>query len=183
MSNILEVIKSGDYLILDTETTGLGSDAEICQIAIIDAQGNVLLDTLVKPVKDIPSEATAIHGISNEAVLEAPYFIEVANKILELITGKHVIIYNVEYDTRLLYQSSGYPQIDWHKDTTYWCAMLAFAEIYGDYNSYRQSYRWKTLNVACNYYKVDNDNAHSALSDCKATLAICKAMAASEAVE
>ena len=48
--------------ILDTETTGLYDDAEIVEISIIDENGGVLLDTLVKPLKPIPAEATAIHG-------------------------------------------------------------------------------------------------------------------------
>lgn len=41
-------------LILDTETTGLGDDAEIVEIAIIDQDKNVLLNSLVKPSKPIP---------------------------------------------------------------------------------------------------------------------------------
>jgi DNA polymerase III epsilon subunit-like protein len=42
-----------DVVILDTETTGL-YDAEICEISVIDREGNVLLDTLVKPKKNYP---------------------------------------------------------------------------------------------------------------------------------
>ena len=38
-----------DLVIFDTETTGLGPDAEIVEIAALKVDGTVLLDTLVKP--------------------------------------------------------------------------------------------------------------------------------------
>ena len=63
--------------ILDTETTGLYDDAEIVEISIIDENGGVLLDTLVKPLKPIPAEATAIHGITNEMVATAPTWVAI----------------------------------------------------------------------------------------------------------
>jgi DNA polymerase-3 subunit epsilon len=39
------LIMQQNPLILDTETTGLGRDAEICEIAVIDARGRILVDT------------------------------------------------------------------------------------------------------------------------------------------
>ena len=36
-------------IVLDTETTGLGDDAEICEITILDVTGAPILDTLVRP--------------------------------------------------------------------------------------------------------------------------------------
>ena len=39
------LIMQEDPLILDTETIGLGRDAEICEIAVIDARGRILIDT------------------------------------------------------------------------------------------------------------------------------------------
>ncbi len=61
-----------DYLFIDTETTGLGDDAEIVEICIIDSHGFIMLNTLIKPTKPIPDEAIAIHGITNEMVAFAP---------------------------------------------------------------------------------------------------------------
>jgi DNA polymerase-3 subunit epsilon len=50
-------------VVLDTETTGLGHDAEIIEIAIICAfSGKTFINTLVKPRNPIPPSATAIHG-------------------------------------------------------------------------------------------------------------------------
>ena len=66
------ILKDDEEMILDTETTGLGSDARICQIAAIDLHSNVLIDTLVNPECPIPADATAIHGITDEMVKDAP---------------------------------------------------------------------------------------------------------------
>ena len=56
---------------LDTETTGLNDLAEIVEISILDDDGLVLLDTLVRPRRPIPADAIRIHGIRNEMVAEA----------------------------------------------------------------------------------------------------------------
>jgi len=49
-------------VILDTETSGLDSRAEIVEIAVVDTDGRVLVNTLVKPSRPIPPDVSAIHG-------------------------------------------------------------------------------------------------------------------------
>lgn len=176
-----EVLQSGQYLVLDTETTGLYEEAEICQIAIMHANGSVLLDTLVKPVNPIPAEATAIHGITNENVASAPGWCKVALEVERLLTGQQLVIYNADYDMRVMFQSTQAAHMI--RRIHYWkivagchCAMEAFAEIYGYWNEYRQSYTWQKLSTAANYYNIRPQLAHSALADVRTTLAVCQAM-------
>ena len=66
---------SQDPVYLDTETTGLELKDEIVEIAIIDKNGLVLIDSLIKPKQPIPDSATAIHHISNEMVKDSPTFL------------------------------------------------------------------------------------------------------------
>lgn len=82
-----------DPLILDTETTGLGDDAEVIEVSVIDARGEVLLDTLVRPSGQIPAEASAIHGITDADVATAPTWAEVHERLVELVAGRMVIAY------------------------------------------------------------------------------------------
>lgn len=181
---IFDVIKSGDYLILDTETTGLDATSEICQIAIIDSEANVLLNTLVKTVHPIPSEATAIHGITNEMVKNVDFFPMVMISLL--VNDRNVIVYNSDFDVTMLYRSEealGHKPTNWYQIANWYCAMKTFAEIYGDWNDYHQSFRWQRLSTACAYYKIKSTDAHSALGDCLSTLAICKAMVQMESVK
>lgn len=176
MPTLPELIASGDYLILDTETTGLYDDAEIVSIAIIDSQGFILLDTLVQPYNPIPAEATAIHGITNEMVANAPLWDAVWNKVVALLDGKNVVVYNMAYDVNLLYQSSAPCDVDveWWGLCDWYCAMAAYAEYWGAWSDYHQSYTWQRLTAACSQQGIEVKDAHGALGDCLMTLALCK---------
>lgn len=173
------LIRRGEFVILDTETTGL-NEGEICQIALINARGEVLLDTLVKPTQPIPADATRIHGITNDDVAAAPDFRQLRPALVKLLTGRDVVVYNATYDRKMLHKSAeaaGLPHEDYKAYSRWWCAMEAFAEVYGDWNSYRQSYRWKKLVEAAAYYKLPVQDAHSALGDCRMTLQVVRHIA------
>ena len=164
-----EVLAGGQqYVILDTETTGLDDEAQIVEIAIIDTLGNVLLDTLVKPVGPIPAAATAIHGITDEMVAEAHTFAQLLPRIEAIIATRMVVIYNAAYDIRLLVQSARLWNIEPPAAMDYHCAMEAYAAWFGDWSSYHRSYKWQPLN-----------GGHRALGDCRATLELIRQMAES----
>lgn len=175
---LLNVIKSGDYLILDTETTGrYPESSEAVSVAVIQSDGRVLLNTLCKPTRPIPDDVIQIHGITNEMVKNALPF--PSELLAEIVRDKHVIIYNRSYDVPLIASSTekaGLPYVDWWKIADWHCAMEGFAEIFGDWNSYWGNYRWQKLSTAAAYYNIAQDDAHGALVDCQTTLKVCKAM-------
>lgn len=178
--NLIQVIRSGKFVILDTETTGLNRWDEIVEIAVINSDGHTLLSTYVKPANPIPAEATRIHGITDEMVADAPNFAFVVPSLVNVLTGMNVIVYNAIYDRKMLHQSAeanGLEKTDWKTLSRWWCAMESFAEVYGEWNSYRQSYKWQSLNTACRHYGMIPSAAHSALGDCLMTLQVCKKMA------
>ncbi|UMD80992.1 3'-5' exonuclease (plasmid) [Klebsiella pneumoniae] len=163
-----------EIVFLDTETSGLGSSAEIVEIGIVGLSGHgvesVLLDTLVKPVSDIPEEATRIHGITNEMVSGAPVFAELYPLLVEQLSGKSVYIYNKAYDTQIIDNAcirAGLPLIEFDS----YCLMLPFSELYGDWNDYKKSYRWQKLTTAfsmCDDIHQDDRvliQAHRAVGD------------------
>jgi len=187
MVNINDVVLGGDFLVLDTETTGLKSLDEIIEIAVIDAFGKPLLNTRVKPTRRIPLDATEIHHISDEDVKDAAAWSQVSEELMGILQGRRLIIYNVDYDTRLLTQTDrahGLTRFDWRDRTTVaksmHCAMEAFAPLYGDWSHYHHSYTFKGLAVAAECYQIPAQAAppHSALGDCLMTLEVCRAMAA-----
>lgn len=171
-----EIVQSGDFLILDTETTGLGNGAEVCQIAEIDGAGHILLNSYVRPLQAIPPDATRIHGITNESVSSAPTFADIASDLKLLLEGRHLIIYNAAYDMRILNQSDPSMFDWWDVPASVWCAMEAFSPIYGEWNSYHGNYRWQRLSTAAQYYGVPVENAHDALGDCRMTLGVVRGM-------
>lgn len=175
----LAMLREGNYVILDTETTGL-NDAEICQIGIVDGSGAVLIDTFVKPLAQIPSRATAIHGITNSMVKDAPSWADVSAQVVPLLDGRDVIAYNAVFDRKMMHQSAqawGLPKVDWKTFSRWWCAMEAFSELYGESNSYRRGgFKYQSLKTAAAHYRVPVERAHTALADCMTTLAVVRAM-------
>lgn len=168
------VLADENAVILDSETTGLRSGAEVCQIAVIDMKGTVLLDTLVRPERGIPADATAIHGITDAMVADAPPFTDVALELHELLQGKCVIVYNTDFDTRLIRQSLAAHEVSPPGETgvlldaaSWECAMRQYAAYCGDWNDHFGSYRFQKL----------PDGAHTALGDCRATLRVLERMA------
>lgn len=173
--------------ILDTETTGLGDDAEVCEISIIDIYDNVLFSSLVKPTRSIPADATAIHGITDEMVADAPCWFDIQIDVLaKLGSCETLVIYNASYDLRLIEQTmymcgSDNPVaircFNKIKEKSE-CAMLAYAEYYGDWNEYHENYRWQRLTSAADQQGVVvAGKAHRALSDCFMTSGLIRAMA------
>jgi len=178
INQIKQAVKNENFVILDTETTGL-HDGEIVEIAIIDHLGNTLMDQRIKPHDGIPPEAQRVHGISEADVMDCPHFEDVVFTIIGHLTGKDVIVYNAVYDRKMLHCSAehaGIEKIDWKTFSNWICAMNAFSPIYGEWNSYYGNYRWQRLSTAASYYGITVQNAHSALGDCLMTLGIVLAM-------
>jgi len=172
----------GEFVVLDTETTGLNKngDDEIVSIAIVDHNGNTLLDTLVKPTRRIPEGATNVHGVTNEDVANAPTWAEIAPKVAELITGKPLVIYNANYDLGMLFSATnaaGLDRIEWSGITAgVWCAMKWYSYLYGEWSNYFQNYRFVKLNSAVKSLGQPISDAHHALGDCKMTLSLIRAI-------
>jgi DNA polymerase-3 subunit epsilon len=173
----LDLVETGDFVILDTETTGLEpGDSEIVQIAVIDSTGATLLDTYVKPQKierltekTNGRSASDINGITPEMLENAPIWPEVAAQLYPLVSGKTVVIYNAEYDTAMISEDCHRYRIAFPDFTLVECAMLSYAEFYGDYSTYWGSFKWQPLG-----------GGHTALSDCLATLKLIHEMADSK---
>jgi DNA polymerase-3 subunit epsilon len=139
------------------------------QIGAIDGRGNVLMDNvLVKPTVPIEPEAVRVHHISEAMVANAPSFADVLPRLRDAVRNRLLVIYNADYDLRLLVQSAKAhgvtPDLP---HAGYDCAMLRYAEWVGKWNDYHGSFRWQ---------KLDGGD-HSALGDCRATLAVIEKMA------
>lgn len=170
------------YLFIDTETTGLGNDAEIVEICIIDSHGFIMLNTLIKPTKPIPDEAIAIHGITNEMVAFAPAWTDICGVVEELFRRFGFVIYNADFDIRLIKQTyaingRGLDAAPWMLAFHSVCAMKLYAEYRGEQEKYH-GYKWhKLVDAAAHEGVVVEGQAHRALADCKMTLGLVEALA------
>lgn len=164
------------FVILDYETTGKAG--EPCQIAVIDHTGKELLNTLVKPeFFKFEEKAIRVHGITPETVKDAPTFTSLYPQLRELLHGKIVIAYNVEFEqkvTALACQIYKLEPIEpsWH------CAMLNYGAYEGTWNSYFGNWKWhKLVEATAAMGVVPQGNAHDALVDVIMTLDLIRAMA------
>jgi len=97
------IVATNNYVILDTETTGLRRPAEIIQIAIVDPNGKTLLDTLLHPKNPIPPESTAIHGITDGYVVGCPEWPAVKELVMRYTDGKSILVYNAKFDRHMMH--------------------------------------------------------------------------------
>ena len=129
---------------LDTETTGLGGDAEIIDLAIVNYDGEILFNRLIKPLRPISPEATNIHHITNEMVNDCDYLGAYSGKIKKCLDGRVIIAYNAAYDIRMIAQSWELQNLRWSPS---WLgaldAMQLYAEFYGDFDPKWQKWAWQ----------------------------------------
>src|SRR5260370_20820368 len=164
--------------ILDTETTGRGPRwgggvDELVEICIVDGNGAVLLNTLMKPKGTMHPDAAAKSGITDAMLATYAPFSAIAGQVREFLQGKDVVIYNAEYDTALIaaaFTSCGQVAPAYQSR----CAMLAYHKFCG-----RPAWeRWAKLDVACQAAAITpQGDAHRALGDCLSKLALFRVMA------
>jgi len=160
-----------DVLIVDTETTGLGTRAEVIEVAVLDTTGTVRYEALILPEGRIPAEASSIHGLTRkrlEAEGARPWP-EVHDELAAVLDGAAVVLaWNADFDRRLLAQTAdrhglSMPSVLWH-------------DLIGDYRTITDEAPRKgrhTLAAVVNRTgaKVDGP-AHRAAGDCRAVLAV-----------
>lgn len=143
-----EIHSRREYLVLDTETSGL--KGEILELTIIHYQINkppeILLDTKLQPKKPIDPESIKVHHITNSDVVGKPTWLDIRPQIQEILRGKLVLTYNALFDRNAFHITDkvwGLPRFDWKTmrdpfvttltttlaDTRWRCIMLATADL------------------------------------------------------
>lgn len=168
-----QILADPDTVFLDTETTGLDAFAEIIDIAVVDASGHVLLDTLVRPRRPIPAASSAIHGLYDDDVATAPGWDMVYNHLLPVVDGRRVVIYNASYDTRILRQCCGALALAMPRFRDE-CAMRRYAEFAGMRE--RSGFRWHKLDAAAHRFGIP-PGGHRALADAETCRQVVLGMA------
>lgn len=167
LQRLKETIQPHQIVVFDVETTGIDTNSdEILQFSAINGEGEVLLNTYVRPEKHTTwYEAQSINGISPEMVKDKPTMRELWEQIQSIFLSANLLIaYNGYFDMEFLIREGiEIPKVD------YYDVMFAFAPIYGEYDEYHHNYRWQKLAVCASHYGYSFD-AHDSLEDVKATL-------------
>jgi len=164
---------------LDTETTGISPTDNIVEISILDYDGSVLVNTLVKPVGLISPDAMAVHGIHEEMLGNAPRWRDVWEEVEPVLSGRLVGIYNADFDLRMMEQSHARNWMRWiqPQGMQVFCIMKLYAEYYGEWDHRRGNYRWQSLADAGRHCEISLPNSHRAKDDANLTRSILHFMA------
>lgn len=95
-------------IVLDTETTGLDPAAghRIVEIGCIELYNHTPtgreFHSYLDPEREVPAEAAAIHGLTDEWLRGQPKFADVAQDFLSFIEDAPLVIHNAEFDVKFL---------------------------------------------------------------------------------
>ncbi len=95
-------------IVLDTETTGLDPAAghRVVEIGCVELVNQLptgrVYHAYINPERGMPSEAFAVHGLSEEFLRTHPRFAEVAEAFEAFIGEDRLIIHNADFDMRFL---------------------------------------------------------------------------------
>jgi DNA polymerase-3 subunit epsilon len=154
---------------IDLETTGFGKSDRVVEIGavIYDTDLRAIvgeLETLINPLRNVPEEASMIHGLKASDLSLAPTFGEIADNLRELFNGATILAHNAEFDVRFLAGEFARLGIE-----------VVFPDVSCTYKLTGQS-----LAVACEQISF-RFNHHSAIEDARATLAVWLASTAEDA--
>ncbi|MCH7550265.1 MAG: DNA polymerase III subunit epsilon [Proteobacteria bacterium] len=91
-------------VVLDTETTGLdpGSGHRIVEIGCVELINHMAtgkhFHKYLNPERDVPEQASAIHGLTEEFLSAQPVFADLAAEFAAFIGASTLVIHNAEFD-------------------------------------------------------------------------------------
>ena len=95
-------------VVLDTETTGLSpkSGDRIVEIGCVELVNHLptgeCFHEYINPERDMPEQAQAVHGLSEEFLSDKPLFADVSKAFDDFIGSSPLIIHNAEFDLGFL---------------------------------------------------------------------------------
>jgi len=149
----------------DLETTGLDvTNDRIVEIGIVKMNPDGTKETYdkrVNPEMDIPDESSAIHGITNEDIKDAPTFKEIVSELEEFLGDADLAGYNSnKFDIPVLAEEL------LRVGSLFDISTRRFIDVQNIFHKMEQ----RTLAAAYKFYcEKDLENAHSALADIEAT--------------
>ncbi|POF63998.1 DNA polymerase III subunit epsilon [Novacetimonas maltaceti] len=154
-------------ILFDTETTGLDplSGDRVIEIAALELIGDLpsgrSFRVLIDPERDVPEEASRVHGFTRADLEGQPKFADIAPEFLEFIGDDELIAHNAAFDFGFLnaeLRRAGLPELAMSRmvDTL----QIARARFPGMPNS---------LDALCRRFSIDLSarTTHNALLDCK----------------
>ena len=169
--DIPALLDRDDVLVLDTETTGIGSYAEVIEIVAVDTTGTLRLSALSIPVGAISQRSWEIHGLSADALhaMGAQPWPQVHPEVVSVLRStEHVLAYRADSDARFLAQTAArhhlaLPPVQWAD------VRPAYVEVRpGGAHSLAEAMRRERLEWEGRHHRAE--------ADCRALLSVMRAV-------
>jgi DNA polymerase-3 subunit epsilon len=154
------------YTIIDVETTGKGN--RMTEISVFKYDGETVIDeftSLVNPNSFIPSHITALTGIDNALVADAPCFEEVAQDILKITEDAVFVAHNVNFDYNVI--QGEFKRLGMEFNRKKLCTVRLSRRLLPGHRSY-------SLGKLCKALCIPVSNRHRAEGDALATVKLFK---------
>ena len=95
-------------IVLDTETTGLDPSTgdRIVEIGAVELLNHLptgkTFHKYLNPERNMPEEAQAVHGLTEEFLKDKPVFSQIADDFLAFIKGSKLVIHNASFDMKFI---------------------------------------------------------------------------------
>lgn len=157
------------YAILDIETTGGKYNEEgITEIAIYRFDGHEVVDqfiSLINPERPIQPYVSKLTGITNNMLVRAPKFYEVAKRIVEITDCCTLVAHNAAFDSRIL--ATEFERLGYQYNRESLCTVELAKRIIPGLPSY-------SLGKLVKHLGIPLSNRHRAHGDAKATVSLFK---------
>lgn len=164
----MDGINGALFTVVDVETTGLKAEEgdRVCELGAIKfslAAECGRFSTLVKPERPIPPGAVKIHGITDEMVVGAPLFAEIAGAFEKFISGTVLVAQNAAFDLKFLRTELGKVgrklPVEQALDTI---PLVRSYRVLDQYN----------LDALAAHYKIPAGGRHRSVEDCAITMEV-----------
>lgn len=160
------MIQDATFIVVDTETTGAtGATDRIVEIGATKVRGGEIIETfstLINPGRFIPHNVMQIHNITDNMVIDAPSFADVANDFLKFMGESGVFTaHNADFDKDFInheLRRIGYTPM-YHQSL---CTIKLARKVYPHLKKYGLTY-------LCDVFDIKRPSAHRALDDSVAT--------------
>lgn len=155
-------------IILDTETTGIRVEDghRVIEIGCLEMLDRKLtgsqFHSYINPEREVEAGAMAVHGITNEFLLDKPIFTSVAKQLMDFIQGSELIIHNAPFDLSFLNN-------ELHLTRQGWKPLTETSQVIDTLLLARKLHvgQRNSLDALCKRYCIDNSkrDLHGALLD------------------
>jgi DNA polymerase III subunit epsilon len=170
-------------VIFDTETTGLehSQGHRIIEVGAIEIIGRRktgrTFHKYFKPDREVDAGALAVHGITNEFLSTQPRFGELADELMEFLSGAELIIHNASFD--IGFMDAELARLKRKQQLRDLCGVVDTLTLARKLHPGQRN----SLDALCKRYEVDNSNReyHGALLDAQLLLDVYLAMTGGQA--